>query len=129
MVFDQAAAGGAVATARHLRESESASLITIYFMAVGSILTVPSLAYGLPAVSPLLVAALAGVVLTSALGQWLLHHGLGYASATQGSLACATSVITATTLEAALLGEHLSPHTFVGASLMVVAIGLAVGRR
>ena len=118
-------AGGAVATARHLRASENASLITIYFMAVGAVVTAPALFFGMPHISMTLVGALAAVVLTSAGGQWLLHHGLGFTSATQGSLACATSVVSAAVLEALLLGERLSQHTLLGACLMVVAVGLA----
>jgi len=118
-------AGGAVATARHLRASENASLITIYFMAVGAAVTAPASFFGMPHLSTTLVGALAAVVLTSAGGQWLLHHGLGFTSATQGSLACATSVVSAAVLEALLLGEHLNQHTLLGACLMVVAVGLA----
>src|SRR5262249_48897967 len=36
-------AGGAVATAADLRRTESASLVTLHFMAVGAILTAPAL--------------------------------------------------------------------------------------
>jgi drug/metabolite transporter (DMT)-like permease len=121
-------AGAAVATARHLRGSEDASLITVYFMAVGALATAPSLFGGMPAVSPLGLAALAGVVATSAAGQWLLHHGLGYTPASLGSLASATSVVTAAALEAAFLGEHLAWPSAVGALLMIGAVGLAAGR-
>ena len=74
------------------------------------------------------VVALGLVVLTSVAGQWLLHHGLGFTSATQGSLAAATSVLTAAALEAALLGGQLSGGAVIGACLMIVAVGLAVGR-
>lgn len=122
-------AGGAVATARHLRASEDASLITIYFMGVGAVLTAPSLIGAFPAISPTTCIALTGVVVTSAAGQWLLHHGLGFTSAVEGSLACATSVITAAALEAMFLGEHLGAQTLAGAVLMVVAVGLAASRR
>jgi drug/metabolite transporter (DMT)-like permease len=121
-------AGGAVATARHLRTTESASLITTYFMAVGVAVTAPGLLLGLPHVSVPLLLALAGVVLTSVAGQWLLHHGLGFASATQGSLAAATSVVTAAVLQAVVLGEHLGRDALIGGCLMFVAIGLAVSR-
>jgi drug/metabolite transporter (DMT)-like permease len=121
-------AGGAVATARHLRGSEDASLITVYFMAVGALVTAPSLLPGWPALSGPAVAALVGVVVTSAAGQWLLHHGLGYTPASLGSLASATSVVTAAALEAALLGEHLAWASGVGALLMIGAVGLAAGR-
>jgi drug/metabolite transporter (DMT)-like permease len=118
-------AGGAVATARSLRATEDAALITTYFMAVGVAVTAPALALGLPSISAPLLLALAGVVLTSVAGQWLLHHGLGFASATQGSLAAATSVVSAAVLGALLLGEHLSPETLLGAAFMFVAVGLA----
>jgi drug/metabolite transporter (DMT)-like permease len=121
-------AGGAVASARHLRVSESAYLITTYFMAVGTVFTAPSLLLGLPALSNGLLVALTSVVLTSVAGQMLLHQGLGFAPATQGSLAAATSVLTAAGLEAVLLGDHLSPHTLVGACLMIGAVALAVSR-
>ena len=121
-------AGGAVATARHLRATENALLITTYFMAVGVAVTAPALLMGVPPLSVPLLLALGGVVLTSTAGQWLLHHGLGFASATQGSLAAATSVVTAAVLEALVLGVHLSAGTLVGACLMFSAVGLAVGR-
>jgi len=121
-------AGGAVATARHLRSSEDASLITVYFMAVGTLVTAPAMMHGLPVMSPGAVVALAGVVVTSAAGQWMLHHGLGFTSASLGSLACATGVITAAGLEAVFLGEHLGIESLGGALLMIVAVGLAAGR-
>lgn len=121
-------AGGAVATARHLRGSEDASLITVYFMAVGALVTAPSLLGGMTVPSVVGVTALAGVIVTSAAGQWLLHHGLGFTSASLGSLACATGVVTAAGLEALFLGEHLGIASIGGALLMVVAIGLAAGR-
>jgi drug/metabolite transporter (DMT)-like permease len=121
-------AGGAVATARHLRGSEDASLITVYFMAVGALATAPSLLGGVPPVSASGLVALAGVVVTSAAGQWLLHHGLGYTPASLGSLASATSVVTATALEAVCLGEHLAWPSAAGALLMIGAVALAAGR-
>ncbi len=122
-------AGGAVATARQLRSSESAILITTYFMAVGAVLTAPALVLGVPAFSTALLLSLAGVVLTSVGGQVLLHQGLGFAPATQGSLAAATSVITAAGLEALCLGEHLSAQSLLGAGCMVGAVALAASRR
>jgi drug/metabolite transporter (DMT)-like permease len=121
-------AGGAVATARHLRGSEEASLITTYFMGVGAILTAPALMGGLPPATPLLLIALSGVVLTSVGGQWLLHHGLGYTSAAQGSLAAATTVVSAALFEGLVLDIYPSLHTLVGATLMIVAVGLSVRR-
>ncbi len=73
------------------------------------------------------IVALAGVVATSAAGQWLLHHGLGFTSASLGSLACATSIVTAAGLEALVLGEHLGLASLAGAVLMIAAVGLAAG--
>ncbi len=122
-------AGAAVATARQLRQTETAYLVTTWFMAVGTVLTAPALLTGLPPLAPALTAVLAGVVLTSVAGQLLLHQGLGFAPASQASLAAATSVVSAVLLESALLGERLSPHTMLGAGVLVVAIGLAVSRR
>ncbi len=121
--------GGAVATARQLRSSESARLITTYFMAVGATLTAPALLIGLPPFSLDLLLALLGVVLTSVGGQFLLHQGLGVAPATQGSLAAATSVVTAAALEAALLDVRLSPQAVFGACVMLAAVALAASRR
>jgi drug/metabolite transporter (DMT)-like permease len=121
-------AGGAVATARHLRGSEDASLITTYFMSVGAVLTAPTVLAGLPPLSWPLLAALAGVVVTSVAGQWLLHHGLGFTTAAQGSLTAATSVVSAALLEALVFGQSIAPQTFVGAALMVIAVGLAARR-
>ena len=122
-------AGGAVATARHLRLVESAFLVTTYFMAVGTVVTAPALVGGIPSISPVVAIALVGVVLTSVGGQYLLHHGLGFAPATQASLAAATSTVSATAFEALVLGNGLSAHTLVGAVLMVMAVALAAGRR
>lgn len=122
-------AGGAVATARQLRRNESAYLVTTYFMAVGALISAPALLGGLPAATPELVWALGGVVLTSVAGQLLLHQGLGFAPATQASLAAATSVVSAAGFAALFLGEHLSPHTLLGAAVLILAVGLAVSRR
>ena len=121
--------GAAVATARQLRLSEGAFLITTYFMAVGAAVTAPALLLGLPALSTGLLLMLAGVVLTSVGGQVLLHQGLGSAPATQGSLAAATSVVTASALETAVLGEHLGLQSLMGAGLLIAAVGLALGQR
>jgi len=118
-------AGGAVATASELRRTESASLVTVWFMAVGAVLTAPSFLTGTPPWSSPLALALVGVVLTSAAGQWLLHHGLGFVSATAGSLAAATSVVTAAALEAALLGQRPPGRVVVGGTLMLAAVALA----
>ncbi|MFI5398446.1 MAG: DMT family transporter [Candidatus Binatia bacterium] len=122
-------AGGAVATARQLRITESALLITTYFMAVGAALTAPSLLLGAPTLSPGLLVALAGVVLTSVGGQVLLHQGLGFAPAIQGSLAATISVATAAAAEAFWLGEHLSRQSMLGAVIMLLAVGLAASHR
>ncbi len=121
-------AGGAVATARHLRATEDASLITIYFMAVGGLITAPALLFGTTVPSAVGVVALVGVILTSAGGQWMLHHGLGFTSASLGSLTCATGVFTAVGLEALLLGERLPLMSLFGAVLMCLAVGFAARR-
>lgn len=122
-------AGGAVATARHLRLTESAFLVTTWFMAIGTAFSAPALLSGLPLLSATLLLALAGVVFTSVAGQMLLHHGLGFAPATQASLAAATSTVTAIALGVAFLGEQLGRSTFLGASLVLGAVALATGRR
>jgi drug/metabolite transporter (DMT)-like permease len=120
--------GGAVTAARHLRRTESASVITTWFMAVGALVTAPALAGGLPAPSVPLVLALVGVIVTSVAGQWLLHHGLGFISVARGSLMAATSVVTAAALEGLFLGQRLGPHVLVGACCMIAAIGLSADR-
>lgn len=122
-------AGGAVATARQLRSTEGALLITTYFMAVGAVLTAPTLLMGVPALSSGLLVVLGGVVLTSVAGQVLLHQGLGFAPATQGSLAAATSVVTAAVLEAVWLGNQISGTALLGAAFMIGAVALAASRR
>jgi drug/metabolite transporter (DMT)-like permease len=122
-------AGGAVATARQLRSSESAMLITTHFMAIGAVLTAPALLMGVPALAPGLLVVLGAVVLTSVAGQVLLHQGLGFVPATQGSLAAATGVVTAAGLEALWFGNHLSASTLGGAALMIGAVALAARRR
>lgn len=120
-------AGAAIVTARRLREFESASVITTWFMAVGALATAPSLRGGLPSPTPTLVAAVAFVVFTSVAAQWLLHHGLGFHSAARASLVAATGVVTAAGLEAALLGRAVDRPTAFGALLMFGAVGLAAG--
>ncbi|MGH7786367.1 MAG: DMT family transporter, partial [Candidatus Binatia bacterium] len=86
-------AGAAVATARQLRKVESAFLVTTYFMAVGTLFTAPAVLSGLPTLAPPLAALLVAVVLSSVAAQFLLHQGLGFAPATQASLAAATSTV------------------------------------
>lgn len=122
-------AGGALSTARHLRATEEATLITTYFMFVGATITAPALLTGVPLLSPSLMMALGGVILTSVAGQWLLHHGLGFTSATQGSLTAATCVVSASLFEAVFLGQVLSAHTLLGAGFMIAAVGLAARRQ
>lgn len=117
--------GGAIVTARHLRHSENAALITTYFMAVGALVTAPALFAGLPHPASGTMAAVAVVVLTSVAAQWLLHHGLGFVTAAQASLVAATGVVTAATLESLWFGESLHPATIVGGALMLTAVGLA----
>jgi drug/metabolite transporter (DMT)-like permease len=122
-------AGGAVAAARHLRATEGAYLITFYFMAVGAALSAPALLLPLPAFTWTLALALGGTVLASVAGQVLLHYGLGFASATQGSLACATTVVSTAVFEAIFLGDVLSSHALIGAALFIAAVTLVAGRR
>jgi drug/metabolite transporter (DMT)-like permease len=122
-------AGGAVSTARQLRAVESAYLITTWFMAVGALLTAPTLLSGLPPLGAHLGWLLLVVVLTSVAGQLLLHVGLGLAPAIQSSLAAAAAVVSAAGFAALFLGEHLDPHTLVGGAILVIAVGLSVGRR
>jgi drug/metabolite transporter (DMT)-like permease len=118
-------AGAAVVTAQQLRRSEDAAKITTWFMGVGMLVTAPALLHGLPAIGSATVWLLAAVVLTSVLAQWLLHHGLGFTSASQGSLAAATSVFLATAVEALTLGTVPSLRTLGGAALMLGAVALA----
>ena len=108
-----------------LRRTESATLITVYFMGIGSVILAPSLLAGPPPWSPALVVDLVAVVVTSAAGQWLLHHGLGFTSAVAGSLAAATSIVTASGLEALAIGEHVPVRVALAAVFMVTAVGLA----
>ena len=118
-------AGTAVTAVRHLRRSESASLITTWFMGIAALATLPTLLSGLPPITPSLVAALLGVIVTSITGQWLLHHGLGFTTAAQGSLAAASNVLVATLLGALVTGEALTTSMFAGGTLMFGAIVLA----
>lgn len=118
-------AGGAVTSARHLRKAENALRITTSFMAIGMVLTFPSLLAGLPRFTPTLTLALAATVVTSVGGQFLLHHGLGFTTATQGSLAAATTVVTAAVLEALFLGTSLTAATLAGGAFLLAAVALA----
>jgi drug/metabolite transporter (DMT)-like permease len=118
-------AGAAVTTARQLRAREGATVITSWFMLTGAVLTAPTLLAPWPAPSWPLVGALAAIVAASAAGQWLLHHGLGFTTAAQGSVAAATSIVTAATLEAAWLGGEMRGHLVAGGACMVAAVALA----
>lgn len=121
-------AGAALSTARHLRASEDAWLITTWFMGIGTLMSAPALLLSPPEIQATTLLPLAGVVLSSVAGQWLVHHGLGFTPASVGSLAAATSVLSATVCEAVFLGETLPPQAWMGAALMVAAVGLAVRR-
>lgn len=119
-------AGAAVATARRLRSLESASVITMWFMLTGALVTAPSLFLGTPAWSPSLCVGLLLVATTSVAGQWLLHHGLGFTTAAQGSLAAATSIVSSGVLEHWWFGTTVSGHIVLGGALMVTAVALAM---
>lgn len=121
-------AGGAVAAARQLRLTETTLVVTAHFMAVGAVVTAPSIFSGLAPVSPATLAALAGIVLTSLGGQLLLHEGLGFVPAAEGSLAAATSVAVAALLQAVWLGERLGRESLVGAALIVAAVAVTARR-
>jgi len=121
-------AGGAVTSARQLRLTETAMLVTTHFMAVGAVVTAPAVLREVAPMSPALLLVLGGVVLTSLGGQLLLHEGLGFVSATEGSLAAATSVAVATGLQAAWLGERIGAAGLAGAVLLLAAVGVAAGR-
>ena len=117
--------GGAITAARRLRYSESATVITTYFMGVGALVTAPSLLFGTATWTPELGLVLAAMTVASVAGQWLLHHGLGYTTAVQGSLSAATSVITASALESVLFGGSVHVSALLGACLMAGAVALA----
>jgi drug/metabolite transporter (DMT)-like permease len=71
---------------------------------------------------------LAGTILTSVAGQFLLHHGLGFTGAIQGSITCAATVVSTAAFEALFLGQTLGPHALVGAALFVSAVALVATR-
>jgi drug/metabolite transporter (DMT)-like permease len=120
--------GGAVTAARYLRATESAYLITTYFMAVGVLLTAPSMLGGLTPLSIPIALALGAIVLTSVAGQYLLHHGLGFTGAIQGSITGATSVVSTALFEFIFLGETLGAHALFGAGFFVAAVALVAIR-
>ena len=103
-------------------------IVTTHFMGVGAVVTAPAILRGLPPISPVVFLVLAGVVLTSLGGQLLLHEGLGFVSATEGSLAAATSVAVATGLQAVWLGEQIGRASLLGAGLLFAAVAVAAGR-
>jgi drug/metabolite transporter (DMT)-like permease len=124
-------AGAAVTTARHLRARESATVVTTWFMLTGTIMSAPALALGMPVVGASTVAGLIAIVLASTGGQWLLHEGLGTTTAARASVAAATNIIVASTIEALALGATLPLRVVVGGGLMVTAVALVsrAGRR
>ena len=119
----------AVTTAAHLRRTESTTLVTLYFMGTGAVVTAPALATGMAWPSHAALLALGVMIATSAVGQWLMHFGLGYTSATAGSIGVATSVVTAAVAEALWLGIHPAPTTWAGGALMILAVWLAAPPR
>jgi drug/metabolite transporter (DMT)-like permease len=121
-------AGGAVATASELRQSESTTLVTTWFMGTGAVMLLPSLAFGVPPLTAPLAGALFAVIVTSVIGQLLLHHGLGTVSATAGALATATSTVTAALAEAAVYNTSIPPRMLLAGVMMLGAVWL-VGRR
>lgn len=122
-------AGGAVAAARQLRLTETTFVVTTHFMAVGTLATAPALLGGVAPLTPTTIAVLVGVILSSLGGQILLHEGLGFMPAAEGSLAATTSLLVATGLQAAWLGEQLGRESFFGATLIVAAVAVAASRR
>jgi drug/metabolite transporter (DMT)-like permease len=126
-VIGSVLAGGAVATAKSLRGSETSLLITVYFMAVGVVVTAPSLLAGFAPLTASHATVLLVVVVTSAAGQWLLHEGLGHTSATLGSLIATSGVVATGLLEAVLFGALFGWVAILGAGLMIAAVGLAAG--
>jgi drug/metabolite transporter (DMT)-like permease len=120
-------AGAAVTTARHLRARESATVVTTWFMLTGTVMSAPALALGLPCLSAGTVAGLVAIVLTSTGAQWLLHEGLGTTTAARASLAAATNIVVASSLEVLALGAEPSARLLGGGGLMVTAVAL-VGR-
>lgn len=118
-------AAGAIIAARHLRRIESASLITTWFMAVGVIVTAPSLLLGLPPFSLRLVLALAATTVASLAGQWLMHHALGRVEAARAGLVLMGNVVAATVLEALWFGEPVAAHRVVGGVIVIAAVWLS----
>jgi len=118
-------AGASITTIRHLRRTESAVLVTTYFMGLGTLFTAPALIGHWPSLSGTVLLALAGTILASLAAQLLLHQGLGFAGATQGSLAAATSVVSAAAFEAIFLGKGIAPSMLLGGTLLVLAMGIA----
>jgi drug/metabolite transporter (DMT)-like permease len=122
-------AGGAVVAARHLRRTESASVITTWFMAVGVVVTAPALALGLPPPSVPLMPRARG-------GDRHLRRGpvapppwarvrLGGAWQPHGRHRASSPRRRSRRL---VLGQRLGPHVFAGACCMIAAVALATDR-
>jgi len=118
-------AAGAIIAARHLRRIESASLITTWFMAVGTVLTAPALLFGLPPLSARLLAALAVTIVSSLSGQWLMHQALGRVEAARAGLVLMGNVVAATLLEALWYAEPVPLHRVLGGAVVVAAVWLS----
>jgi drug/metabolite transporter (DMT)-like permease len=118
-------AAAAIIAARHLRRVESASLITTWFMAVGVIVTAPSLLFGLPPFSLRLVLALGATIIASLVGQWLMHHALGRVEAARAGLVLMGNVVAATLLEALWFGEPVAAHRVIGGVIVIAAVWLS----
>lgn len=97
-------------------------------MAVGALLTAPTTLGGVAPLSASLLVALAGTILTSVAGQFLLHHGLGFTGAIQGSITCASTVVSTAVFEALFLGETLGVHALIGAVFFIAAVACVAMR-
>lgn len=117
-------AAGAIVTARALRQLESASLITTWFMAVGVVVTAPALLSGLPNASSRLLAALAATIAFSLSGQWLVHQALGRVEAAKAGLLLMGTVVVATVAEALWFTEPIGLRRIAGGAVVLLAIRL-----
>jgi drug/metabolite transporter (DMT)-like permease len=121
-------AAGAIIAARHLRRIEGASLITTWFMAVGMLVTAPSLLVGLPSFTPSLVAALAVTIVASLTGQWLMHQALGRVEAARAGLLLMGNVVAATLFESMWYAQPVAAHSVIGGAIVVAAVWLSTSR-
>lgn len=119
---------GAYVTVRELRHTEHPMVIVLWFALVTTAGSVPGTIPGFVMPRGWQWLALAGVGITTHVGQVLLTHGLAAETAGRAMTVGYVQIVFAAVWGALFFGEHPDAWTLIGAAL-IVASTLAVARR